>query len=49
MICDYFFCKKKIWNFHCWTEAWMSREDLPKGYGGWQAIDATPQEKSNGN
>ncbi len=37
-----------IWNFHVWVEAWMTRPDLPKGYGGWQAIDATPQERSNG-
>ena len=35
-----------IWNFHCWSDAWMERADLPPGYGGWQAIDATPQEKS---
>jgi len=26
----------------------MARPDLPKGYGGWQAIDATPQEASDG-
>ena len=26
----------------------MARPDLPKGYGGWQAIDATPQETSDG-
>lgn len=25
----------------------MTRPDLPKGYGGWQIIDATPQEKSD--
>lgn len=37
-----------IWNFHVWVEAWMARPDLPKGYGGWQAIDATPQERSAG-
>lgn len=37
-----------IWNFHVWTDAWMQRPDLPDGYGGWQAIDATPQEKSMG-
>jgi len=37
-----------IWNFHVWNEAWMARPDLPKGYGGWQAIDATPQETSDG-
>lgn len=24
----------------------MSRPDLPKGFGGWQALDATPQERS---
>ena len=24
----------------------MARPDLPRGYGGWQAIDATPQERS---
>ena len=27
---------------------WMARPDLPPGYGGWQAIDATPQETSDG-
>merc|ERR1712179_173627 len=36
-----------IWNFHCWNDSWMARPDLPKGYGGWQAIDATPQEESS--
>ncbi|XP_022103039.1 LOW QUALITY PROTEIN: protein-glutamine gamma-glutamyltransferase K-like [Acanthaster planci] len=36
----------EIWNFHVWNEAWMSRPDLPPGYGGWQAVDATPQETS---
>ncbi|CAL1540114.1 unnamed protein product, partial [Lymnaea stagnalis] len=36
-----------IWNFHVWNEAWMARPDLPAGYGGWQAIDATPQEASD--
>lgn len=25
----------------------MSRPDLPTGFGGWQIIDATPQEKSS--
>ncbi len=24
----------------------MSRPKLPKGFGGWQALDATPQEES---
>lgn len=37
-----------IWNFHVWSEAWMARNDLPPGYGGWQTIDGTPQERSNG-
>ncbi|KAM3922553.1 protein-glutamine gamma-glutamyltransferase 2 [Leptodactylus fuscus] len=37
-----------IWNFHCWVEAWMNRLDLPEGYDGWQVIDPTPQEKSDG-
>lgn len=35
-----------IWNFHVWNDVWMARPDLPIGYGGWQAIDATPQEQS---
>ncbi|KAL4235093.1 hypothetical protein ACF0H5_006731 [Mactra antiquata] len=37
-----------IWNFHVWNEVWMARPDLPAGYGGWQIVDATPQETSNG-
>lgn len=37
-----------VWNFHVWNDAWMARKDLPPGYGGWQAIDATPQERSQG-
>ncbi|XP_019480627.1 PREDICTED: protein-glutamine gamma-glutamyltransferase 2 [Hipposideros armiger] len=37
-----------IWNFHCWVESWMTRPDLKRGYEGWQAIDPTPQEKSEG-
>ena len=36
-----------IWNFHCWNDVWMSRPDLPAGYGGWQTIDSTPQEESD--
>jgi len=35
-----------IWNFHVWNEVWLQRPDLPDGYDGWQAIDATPQETS---
>uniref|UniRef100_A0A669EQJ9 Protein-glutamine gamma-glutamyltransferase K n=1 Tax=Oreochromis niloticus TaxID=8128 RepID=A0A669EQJ9_ORENI len=37
-----------IWNFHVWNDCWMAREDLPPGNGGWQAVDATPQETSQG-
>ncbi|XP_063052954.1 protein-glutamine gamma-glutamyltransferase 2-like [Engraulis encrasicolus] len=37
-----------IWNFHCWVESWMAREDLPGGYDGWQVLDPTPQERSDG-
>lgn len=37
-----------IWNFHCWVESWMTRPDLQPGYEGWQVIDPTPQEKSEG-
>uniref|UniRef100_UPI00358FA8DA protein-glutamine gamma-glutamyltransferase K-like n=1 Tax=Myxine glutinosa TaxID=7769 RepID=UPI00358FA8DA len=37
-----------IWNFHVWNEVWMERRDLKSEYGGWQAIDATPQETSQG-
>ncbi|XP_067163604.1 protein-glutamine gamma-glutamyltransferase 2 [Apteryx mantelli] len=40
--------KDSIWNFHCWVESWMSRPDLAPGYDGWQALDPTPQEKSEG-
>ncbi|CAL4102899.1 unnamed protein product, partial [Meganyctiphanes norvegica] len=36
-----------VWNFHVWNDVWMARPDLPNGYGGWQAIDGTPQEKSD--
>ena len=31
-----------------WCEAWMARPDLVAGYGGWQVVDSTPQERSNG-
>ncbi|XP_026739990.1 hemocyte protein-glutamine gamma-glutamyltransferase-like [Trichoplusia ni] len=37
-----------IWNYHVWNDVWMARPDLTAGYGGWQAIDATPQETSKG-
>ncbi|KAJ8031443.1 Protein-glutamine gamma-glutamyltransferase K [Holothuria leucospilota] len=37
-----------VWNFHVWNDCWMARPDLPIGYGGWQAVDSTPQETSDG-
>uniref|UniRef100_A0A7N5JVP0 Coagulation factor XIII A chain n=1 Tax=Ailuropoda melanoleuca TaxID=9646 RepID=A0A7N5JVP0_AILME len=40
--------KDSVWNYHCWNEAWMKRPDLPVGFGGWQAVDSTPQENSDG-
>ncbi|CAN9498694.1 unnamed protein product [Ophioblennius macclurei] len=36
------------WNFHCWVESWMRRDDLPSGNDGWQVLDPTPQELSDG-
>ncbi|XP_042359015.1 protein-glutamine gamma-glutamyltransferase E-like isoform X2 [Plectropomus leopardus] len=42
--------KDSIWNFHVWVESFMKRPDLGEEgrYDGWQALDATPQEKSKG-
>ncbi|KAI2650003.1 Protein-glutamine gamma-glutamyltransferase K [Labeo rohita] len=37
-----------VWNFHVWNDCWMARPDLPEGLGGWQVVDATPQETSQG-
>ncbi|XP_059384633.1 protein-glutamine gamma-glutamyltransferase K-like [Carassius carassius] len=37
-----------IWNYHVWNEAWMTRPDLPSGFGGWQVVDSTPQLTSQG-
>lgn len=37
-----------VWNFHVWNDCWMARSDLPPGHGGWQAVDSTPQETSQG-
>ena len=31
-----------------WNESWFKRPDLPDGYDGWQAVDGTPQEASEG-
>ena len=33
-------------NYHVWVEGWMKRPDLDGSFGGWQALDATPQELS---
>uniref|UniRef100_A0A8C6UPQ3 protein-glutamine gamma-glutamyltransferase n=1 Tax=Neogobius melanostomus TaxID=47308 RepID=A0A8C6UPQ3_9GOBI len=40
--------KDSIWNYHCWNECYMARKDLPAGFGGWQVVDSTPQETSDG-
>ncbi|XP_015744451.1 protein-glutamine gamma-glutamyltransferase 2, partial [Python bivittatus] len=40
--------RELIWNYHCWVESWMTRPVLPSGYDGWQVLDPTPQEKSDG-
>ncbi|KAL1006788.1 hypothetical protein UPYG_G00077120 [Umbra pygmaea] len=42
--------KDSVWNYHCWNEAYMSRPDLHGDYklSGWQVVDATPQETSDG-
>ena len=40
-----------IWNYHVWNELWMERPDLTNNaltYNGWQAVDSTPQEMSDG-
>ncbi|NXL47074.1 TGM4 glutamyltransferase, partial [Podilymbus podiceps] len=37
-----------VWNFHVWNDVWMKRTDIPAGFNGWQAIDSTPQEHSQG-
>uniref|UniRef100_H3CC63 protein-glutamine gamma-glutamyltransferase n=1 Tax=Tetraodon nigroviridis TaxID=99883 RepID=H3CC63_TETNG len=39
--------RDSIWNYHCWNECFMTRPDLPAGFGGWQVVDATPQETSD--
>ncbi|XP_021578894.2 protein-glutamine gamma-glutamyltransferase E isoform X1 [Ictidomys tridecemlineatus] len=37
-----------VWNFHVWNEAWFMRNDLGPIFNGWQVLDATPQERSQG-
>ncbi|KAM3860791.1 coagulation factor XIII A chain-like [Diretmus argenteus] len=41
--------RDSIWNYHCWNEVNMTRPDLPQGLGGWQVVDGTPQETSDGH
>ncbi|XP_055016249.1 protein-glutamine gamma-glutamyltransferase E [Boleophthalmus pectinirostris] len=40
--------KDSVWNYHVWVEGWMKRPDLRPGYDGWQVLDPTPQERSEG-
>ncbi|CAH2302349.1 -glutamine gamma-glutamyltransferase 6 isoform X2 [Pelobates cultripes] len=37
-----------IWNFHVWNECWFLRRDIGYFYSGWQVLDSTPQEESQG-
>jgi len=37
-----------IWNFHVWNEVYMKVPEWGAFYNGWQAIDSTPQETSDG-
>ncbi|KAK9405103.1 protein-glutamine gamma-glutamyltransferase E-like [Crotalus adamanteus] len=37
-----------VWDYHVWNESWFVRRDLGNAYCGWQVIDATPQERSQG-
>lgn len=41
--------RDSIWNFHVWNEVWLKGAGhWEEKYAGWAAIDATPQEESNG-
>ncbi|XP_053677743.1 annulin-like [Anopheles nili] len=43
------FSRDSIWNYHVWNEVWLKRRDLgTDAYDGWQVIDGTPQEFSDG-
>ncbi|XP_054607912.2 transglutaminase 5, like isoform X1 [Nothobranchius furzeri] len=42
------YSKDSIWNFHVWVECWMTRKDLGSDMDGWQVLDPTPQQRSNG-
>ncbi|XP_034561741.1 coagulation factor XIII A chain-like [Notolabrus celidotus] len=41
--------RDSIWNYHCWNEVFILRHDLPSNLSGWQVVDATPQETSDGH
>lgn len=53
---DKYLSSDSVWNFHVWNEVWMKRPDLKDldpqfeclRDSGWQVIDATPQELSEG-
>ncbi|XP_053105282.1 protein-glutamine gamma-glutamyltransferase E-like [Hemicordylus capensis] len=36
------------WDYHVWNECWFIRRDLGTAFCGWQVVDSTPQEKSQG-
>ncbi|XP_026057540.1 coagulation factor XIII A chain-like [Carassius auratus] len=40
--------RDSVWNYHSWNEVYMRRPDLPEKYSGWQVVDGTPQETSDG-
>uniref|UniRef100_A0A8C2PW30 protein-glutamine gamma-glutamyltransferase n=1 Tax=Cyprinus carpio TaxID=7962 RepID=A0A8C2PW30_CYPCA len=40
--------RDSVWNYHSWNEVYMKRPDLPEKFSGWQVIDCTPQETSDG-
>ncbi|XP_043081664.1 coagulation factor XIII A chain-like [Puntigrus tetrazona] len=40
--------RDSVWNYHSWNEVYMKRPDLPDKYSGWQVVDCTPQETSDG-
>ncbi|KAA0704900.1 Coagulation factor XIII A chain [Triplophysa tibetana] len=40
--------RDSVWNYHCWNEVYMKRPDLPQKFSGWQVVDSTPQETSDG-
>ncbi|XP_023256921.1 protein-glutamine gamma-glutamyltransferase 5-like [Seriola lalandi dorsalis] len=60
VMCSVCFCRLQVpnnkWvpaenrNFHVWVEGWMRRPDLSADgkFDGWQILDPTPQEKSDG-